>query len=466
MKAQDLVANVATLDRRLAAGTVGFTLCRGASSFSEGGVVPASSFSYVVVQVSPDGAPQLRGYKSAFSVPKCEMVVGGGQHNPLAYDLLGLKGRAFPADNHGLAGTAWRVLTEMAKGPEMTADQVELPEILVEFPMDKLMRPVNTPTLRGAVRKIQSGQPWVLPLTSLQAPVSGQVMELRATSSDAEWSYYVIQDETGRNRDIPIPHKSAGQPRVGDMVVQGQPMCQLTSQTPRRVVEDVIWGEVQTRSKCGLFARMPLEFVKPLLRQGCVPTAVYEDVTLLLGVQGPDIHREVRKHTCLEHPAASFDGPQRNRAVACGRAQLSWLSSFATDDDIINSMDGGPIVLSGMPVVQSWHVRKMEDMRLRRVDTYADFGGLRSTWENMLGKMDPAVCSARYAQEVLAAAVEAVSQVPAEMAGEVAASTVMAGHGSPETVGMLQLLGRHGTAAAVLEYLEASLAKAQTADTR
>lgn len=464
MKAQDLVANVATLDRRLAAGTVGFTLCPGASSFSEGGIVPASSFSYVVVQVSPDGAPQLRGYKSEFSVPKNEMVVGGGQHNPLAYDLLGVKGRKFPPDNHGLADTAWRVLTKMAEGAEMTADQVELPEILVEFSIDKLQRPVHTPTLRGAVRKIQDGQPWVKPLISLQAPVSGRIMEVRATHGEAEWSYYVIQDATLRNREIPIPVKSAGKPRIGDMVVQGQPMCQLTSQTPRHVVEDVIWGEVVTASKCGLFARIPLEFVKPLLRQGVVPTAVFEDVTLLLGVEGPDIHEDVRRYTCLEHSAASFDGPQRKRAVACGRAQLGRLSAFATDDDIINSMDGGSVVLSGMPVVQSWHVRTMGDMRLRRVDTYADFGGLRSTWEHMLGKMDPAQCSVRYAQEVLAAAVEAVAHAPAELAGEVAANTVMAGHGSQKTVGMLQLLGRHGTPDAVSEYLEASLVDAQTAN--
>lgn len=452
MKFEKFVAEVSAMDLRLAEGSAAYTLWRSnkTGSFEEG-IIPLGGVKYLVTQVDHVGGRQFRGYGSHFNLQRGSLVVGGPVRNEFVHDLTGVVGGGPTGD--AVLYAARRMLQQMAKGPEMSVKDVVLPEVLLEFPAAKLQSPVESQILADQAGMLRRGRANNVVMTSLVAPVTGQVINSWQAEKQPEWTWYAIRAVSGEQRDIVLPTDGHRMFELGDLVKAGEVIFKLTTQTPQGVAEDLVWHDVQQYSKCGMFSRIPLDYVKLLLRQGAVPVNVFEDVSALLGVEGPEIHAEVRQRCKLDKPVAEFDSSERNRAVATAKAVLGGIAVYATNADILASMDGNPILFSGMSVTQNWATCKVADLSVRMPGVFANFNGMLARWEKKYDKMDPAKLPVEKAHAVLEAAEQAARSLGGFNA-DVAAEVLTAKGGSEHVAGVLHLLAKHGTAKAAEQYVE------------
>jgi len=453
MNFSKFVAEVSAMDLRLAEGSVAYTLWRNSATGAfENGVVPLGGLKYIAIQVDFSGKIQLRGYRAEFDARSAEVVIGGKQRNDFVHDLNGQTGEAPRGES--VLFMAKRMLQQMAAGAEMAASDVTLPEVLVEFPVDTLRERVRTQALANQAGTLRRGMANNINMRSLIVPISGRVIRSWVAEGQPEWTWYCIQTESGETYDMVLPTQGQALFQMGGEVQEGNPIFRLTTETPQAVAEDLVWNDAQQTSKCGMYARIPLELCRPLVREGHVPVNVFEDVSLLLGAEGPDISQEVRMRCHLERPVGEFGTPERNRALATGKALLGGLAAYATNEDILSSLDGGPVQLSGMPVVQNWVVCKFADLQVKSPTSFANFGGLRRRWEAKYGVMDPSKVPAARAHAVLEAA-EAAAKACGEFNAATAAQVLAANGGPEHAVGVLNLLAKHGTPEASQTYLEA-----------
>ena len=248
MKFEKFVAEVSAMDLRLAEGSAAYTLWRSnkTGSFEEG-IIPLGGVKYLVTQVDHVGGRQFRGYGSHFNLQRGSLVVGGPVRNEFVHDLTGVVGGGPTGD--AVLYAARRMLQQMAKGPEMSVKDVVLPEVLLEFPAAKLQSPVESQILADQAGMLRRGRANNVVMTSLVAPVTGQVINSWQAEKQPEWTWYAIRAVSGEQRDIVLPTDGHRMFELGDLVKAGEVIFKLTTQTPQGVAEDLVWHDVQQYSK-------------------------------------------------------------------------------------------------------------------------------------------------------------------------------------------------------------------------
>lgn len=441
---RSLEATIAASDFTKARGSMGYTVYAGPNGFGDG-LVPLGSLTHLVVQVFPDGAPQLRGYQSGYSDRYASWRVGCQEGNRWAFDLTGKSGRPVP-DSAAIRADTLRVLRQMLEGPQQAQAEVELPELQLEFKIADLAVPAKSPALADDLRRVRASRHQLAVLT---APFAGTFVEVQEVQEDPDYVYVVLAGDNNQRHSVLVPAAAAPACELGQAIQAGQPLVQVTEAVSEPILERLGWWNVQQISKNGCFARLPLVYCRELLARGTLPTMVFEDIRKILGTEGPEIASEVRTLLGLTRPLADFDRTDQQVVLQTAKQILGSNMRYTTGPDILNAMDGGPLWLSRMPLVQTWAVRERKEMQFRKELFFADFGSLKSEFRRALTAHNSPRVAAQQEYAVLEAAVKTL-----QTDGITAAANLLeAGHGQPNAVGMLRLLGNYGTEKAAEAYL-------------
>lgn len=461
-----LSALVGSLDLSEAAGTVAMTVISG-SGLGElrGPVRHLGSLTYVVLEVSPLSCrPVLRGYTAGIAKIPHEVLIGSRRLNSFAYDLSGTSEAEFPK-SPALALTAIRMLQHMANGQqEMSADEVELPEMLVQVEADVLERGANSEALKRQTEQLKRH---LAVWPQFRAPITGQVIEFRRCE-DPEFSYLTLQGVNGQRHDMLVP--TAGVPiELGGVdagagiyptVETGQQLIGDVSRVPHRVLEDFAWRSVirnvQVPGVSTQVAVVPLRFVAAAIRRGTVqPIAMYEDVERLCQADYPNPAPELVGSVGTPQ-AILGDESIKTHALARFRHELGEYATFGTDQDLLAALTDheAPLSLSRLACVQHWRLSDAASMLLHRDDCYADLQALRHCWERPLASPDlvpvlrQADEAARQRTDVpyAAAALEILQRYPTLCTSQIS---------------HLELLSRNRQSEPAMEYMSRSIEQSQ-----
>jgi len=457
--ATKLLAAISSVDLKPLRHRVAHTAISGhaTGSFVGREIQPLGCSCHVVLQTANSlrvpGALRLvsRTYVAGFGRDVDEVAIGTAGLNTTAFDLSGECGREFPKNNSSLAAAILRMLPELGRSETMDPSQgLCLPRFYVQFSPEAMRVPTPGRAIHELSDDIRRG--FIEPQCAT-SPVDGMVESWRQDVTVPEFGWAVIKDAQGGQHNVLLPTLANFYVAVGDMVTAGQSLASLEGISPASMTV-MAWAEakVSLPGQTGEF--LPLEFARPLLRQGSVPVLVVEDMRPLLSVMGVTSEAAaVRSATKCDLPAAEL-GVRAQRVLDAYRHRLGELSQFVSDASLMASLDAPedqPLMLDGMAGTQVWHSECLADMRFRdERGIYVNFGSMRNNFIRAIGPADyvaPLTVSSE--MKIL----EAAQQVAARMPG--AASVIRQATGQlPEVAGMVDLLDKFGGNGAAGRYIE------------